>query len=106
MLSITDHDNFDYDLYVKLKEEENNNSNCIKKVLPGVEFSVTILGKVLHIVTLFDDSDEVKIKSIQSSIYDTSNDKPLYDLDNSFSEEKYIDILRTIGTDTILIAHQ
>ena len=36
MLSITDHDNFDYNLYAKLKDEENNNSNCIKKVLPGV----------------------------------------------------------------------
>ena len=106
MLSITDHDNFDYNLYAKLKEEENNNSNCIKKVLPGVEFSVTILGQVLHIVTLFDDSDEEKIKSIQSAIYDTSTDKPKYDLDNSFSEEIYIDILRSIGTDTILIAHQ
>ena len=41
--------------------------NCIKKVLPGVEFSVTILGKVLHIVTLFDDSDEIKIKSISTA---------------------------------------
>ena len=79
---------------------------CIKKVLPGVEFSVIILNQVLHIVTLFDDSDEEKIKSIQSVIYDTTNDKPLYDSNNSFSEEKYIDILRTIGTDTILIAHQ
>ncbi|HIR59285.1 MAG TPA: hypothetical protein IAB38_04470 [Candidatus Onthousia excrementipullorum] len=105
MISITDHDNFDYNIYSKLKKEEKNN-NCIKKVLPGIEFSVTIQNKILHIVTLFDDINEDKIKSIQSYIYNSKEDKPLYDLTNSFSEEKYIEILRTIGTDTILIAHQ
>ncbi len=106
MLAITDHDNFDYDIYSRLREEENNTSNCIKKVLPGIEFSVTIHDQVLHIVTLFDDSDQDKIRLIQPLVYDSKKDKPLYDLTNSFSEEKYIEILRNIGTDTILIAHQ
>lgn len=106
MLAITDHDNFDYEIYSKLKEEERNDNNSIEKVIPGIEFTVTIKNKILHIVTLFDDTDDEKIKSIQSNLYDSKNDKPLYDLQNSFSEEKYIEILRNIGTDTILIAHQ
>ena len=41
MIAITDHDNFDYDIYSKLKEEEAK-ENCIQKVLPGIEFSVCI----------------------------------------------------------------
>lgn len=39
MCSISDHDNFDFDLYKGLKEEENKGS--IKKDFPAVEFSVT-----------------------------------------------------------------
>lgn len=36
MCSITDHDNFDFNLYNRLKQEENKGS--IKKVFPAVEF--------------------------------------------------------------------
>ena len=39
MCSISDHDNFDFDIYKRLKQEENKGS--IKKVFPAVEFSVT-----------------------------------------------------------------
>lgn len=104
IVSITDHDNFDYALYKKLKEEEEND-NCIQKVLPGVEFTVKINNKVLHIVTLFDDADDNKIKKIPSLIF---SNKPLYDekKHSCFSEEKYIEILRDIDTNVILIAHQ
>ena len=37
--SVTDHDTFLYEIYSELKKEELND-NSIKKVLPGVEFSV------------------------------------------------------------------
>lgn len=104
MASITDHDNFDFDLYCKLKEEENKD-NCIKKIIPGVEFSVKIEDKTLHIVTLFNDDIE-KIKKIQEYIYDVKNERPFYDEDNCFSEKKFIEILNKIDLDTILIAHQ
>lgn len=106
MLAITDHDNFDYELYSKLKTEESNNENSIKKVLPGIEFSVTIRGQVLHIVAIFDDLDENKTRKIQSYVYDCGMNKPLYDCVDSFSEEKFIEILRDIDLDVILIAHQ
>ena len=105
MVSITDHDNFDYDIYIKLKEQELND-NCIKKVLPGIEFSVTIENEILHIIALFNDNEDSNLQCIQAEIFDKVTNKPLYDLDNSFSEEKFIGILRKIGLDTILIAHQ
>ena len=63
MVAITDHDNFDYALYKELKKEELNN-NCIKKIIPGVEFSVKIDNSVVHIIALFDDCSP-NIKNIQ-----------------------------------------
>lgn len=65
MCAITDHDNFNYELYSELKREELK-ENCILKVLPGIEFSVEFVeGKVIHIVTIFDDKDQDKVKNIE-----------------------------------------
>ena len=77
MCSISDHDNFDFNIYNRLKQEENKGS--IKKVFPAVEFSVTYDKKVLHVITIFDDKDEEKIKKIQNEIFDIKNNKPFYD---------------------------
>lgn len=106
MCSISDHDNFDYNIYKKLKLEENKGS--IKKVFPAVEFSVIYNGKVLHIITIFDDSDEEKVKTIQSFIYDDKSNKAKYDdLNlNAFTEGKYLEILKEIGLNVVMIAHQ
>lgn len=106
MCSISDHDNFDFDIYNKLKKEENKGS--IKKVFPAVEFSVTYEKKVLHIITIFEDKDEEKIKKIQNEIFDTKNNKPFYDDVelNSFSESKYLNILKNIDLNVVMIAHQ
>ena len=101
MVAITDHDNFDYALYSELKKEELNN-NCIKKIIPGVEFSVKIDNSVVHIIALFNDCSP-NIKNIQKYIFD---EKPLYDDINCFSEEKFLEILRNIDSNVILIAHQ
>ena len=106
MCSISDHDNFDFNIYNRLKQEENKGS--IKKVFPAVEFSVTYDKKVLHIITIFDDKDEEKIKKIQNEIFDTKNNKPFYDDVelNSFSENKYLNILKNIDLNVVMIAHQ
>ena len=106
MCSISDHDNFDFDIYNRLKKEENKGS--IKKVFPAVEFSVTYEKKVLHIITIFEDKDEEKIKKIQNEIFDTKNNKPFYDDVelNSFSENKYLNILKNIDLNVVMIAHQ
>ena len=106
--SITDHDAFDYDLYLKLKLEEQK-ENCIMKVLPGVEFSVLFENgdncKEIHIVTIFDDSNSDNIKKI-GDILSMKGSKPNYDKDNAFSEEKYVSILKEIGINVVMIAHQ
>ncbi len=106
MCSISDHDNFDFNIYNKLKQEENKGS--IKKVFPAVEFSVTYDKKVLHVITIFDDKDEEKIKKIQNEIFDIKNNKPFYDdIElNSFSENKYLNILKNIDLNVVMIAHQ
>lgn len=106
MCSISDHDNFDFNIYNRLKQEENKGS--IKKVFPAVEFSVTYDKKVLHVITIFDDKDEEKIKKIQNKIFDIKNNKPFYDdIElNSFSENKYLNILKNIDLNVVMIAHQ
>lgn len=88
------------------KKEEGKGS--IKKVFPAVEFSVNYDKKVLHIITIFDDADEEKIKKIQNEIFDINNNKPLYDDDEtrSFSEGKYLNIIKNIGVNVVMIAHQ
>lgn len=106
MCAISDHDNFDYELYKRLKLEENSGS--IKKVFPAVEFSVVYDNSVLHVITVFNDEDEEKIKSIQNELFDTNKNAPLYDKEekHAFSEEAFLSILRKINIDVIMIAHQ
>lgn len=107
MVSITDHNNFDYDIYHALKQEEQKESSSIKKVIPGVEFDVEIHKQILHIVALFDDSDDNKIKSIHSKIFDDKNNKPKFKpCDNYFSLESFLNVLSDIGINSCLIAHQ
>lgn len=104
MCSISDHDNFDFDIYKKLKEQEN--IGTIKKVLPAIEFSVKYDSKVIHIITIFEDNDEEKLKKIQRMIFNVKTNKPLYDQGDSFSEEKFLEIIKNIDLNVIMIAHQ
>lgn len=104
MCSISDHDNFDIDIYKKLKEQEN--IGAIKKVLPAIEFSVKYDSKILHIITIFEDNDEEKLKKIQSLIFNVKTNKPLYDQKEAFSEEKFLEIIKEIDLNVIMIAHQ
>jgi len=106
--AITDHDLFNYDLYKELKKAEEENGS-IQKVLPGVEFSVQFNNgtedKTIHIVNIFDDQDEEKIKKIEI-VLRTKYGHPQYDRNDAYSEDKYVSILREIDIDTIMIAHQ
>lgn len=106
MCSISDHDNFDMEIYNKLKKEEGKGS--IKKVFPAVEFSVVYDKKVLHIITIFDDSNPEKIKKIHSYLFDDNLNKAKYDDTQmkAFSESKYLEVLKNIGLNVVMIAHQ
>lgn len=111
--AITDHDVFSFSLYNKLKSEEG--IGTIKKVLPGIEFSVMFEQKKfadnsVHVVAIFDDTDEEKLKNIENIIQTKDEDSklivPKYDLEGNFSEKKFIEILREIDLNVVLIAHQ
>lgn len=102
--AITDHDVFSYELYSELKKAEVE-ENTIKKVLPGVEFSVqfSLDNSIspIHIIAIFSDLDDEKVKKI-AQILDIN--KP--STGGAYSEEEFLSILREIDIDTILIAHQ
>lgn len=107
--AITDHDIFDYNYYKKLKEAEKDKNLSIVKVFPGIEFSVVFRtgeeDKVVHVIAIFNDEDDDKIKSIADKLLNA--DKGIdYDCKMAFSEEKFLAILRSIDIDTVLIAHQ
>lgn len=108
MAAITDHDCFDYQLFDELRKYSRQ-ENSLEKVLPGVEFSVSFSTpdgqKPVHIVTIFDDSDEQKLRELNNKI-PQENNVPKYDCSSSFSEEKYWDIIRSIGLNIVAIAHQ
>jgi len=102
--AITDHDTFSYAMYEALKQAETAD-NSINKVLPGVEFSVCfcVEGResVVHVVAIFSDEDDAKIKAIEGIIRDNP---PSHN--QSYKEEDFLSLLRSIDTNTILIAHQ
>lgn len=105
MCAITDHDTFNYDMYKILKEEENK-KGTIKKVLPGVEFSVNYKdNKVIHIVTIFNDSENDKVKAIQK-LFENGIARTLYNKKGYYSKEDYYSILREINLDFVMIGHQ
>ncbi|MFR1525322.1 MAG: hypothetical protein ACLSUV_07430 [Bacilli bacterium] len=109
LCSITDHDSFDYQLYSKLKEQETID-NCIKKVLPGVEFTVTFSrngnSKQLHVIAIFDDENDEKVKNIGEILKFNSSNRPNYNCNESYNEEMFLSILSKIDLDTLLIVHQ
>lgn len=106
MCAITDHDTFDYDIYSELKKEESK-GNCIQKVLPGIEFSVEFIeGKVIHIVTIFDDRDDEKVKKIQNIMVNGKGKTCYKKTKEAYTKLDYFDILSEIDIDFIMIAHQ
>lgn len=109
MVSISDHDLFDYNLYGELKKKESDGT--FKKVFPAVEFSVSFENETktknnIHIVCVFDDSNEEKLKKLNSFLINKDG-SVAYDVDKkTFSEEKFLKILKNIGLDVVMIAHQ
>ena len=105
MFSITDHNRFNYELYLAIKNKiaENLFKNVYKN-LPGVEFDVQIEeGKPsCHIIAIFDDKDDEKIKNIE----DTINKNLIVKQDGYYTKDDFEKILRDIGLNVVLIAHQ
>ena len=103
MCAITDHDTFNYDIYSELKKEESKD-NCIQKVLPGIEFSVEFIeGKVIHIVTIFDDRDDEKVRNIQNIMINGKGKNCYKRTKEAYTKSDYFDILSEINIDFIIL---
>lgn len=102
MCAVTDHDQFNFGMYKTLKSYEGKE---LFKVLPGVEFSVKFDGeKIIHIVTIFDDKDEEKLKNLEE-IFAKGIGKDRY-IDGAYLRDDYFAILKEVGLDFVMIAHQ
>ncbi|MCR5610004.1 MAG: hypothetical protein K6G26_13175 [Lachnospiraceae bacterium] len=102
MCAITDHDRFNYEMYKSLKAYEGKG---LQKVLPGVEFSVKFDGKkTIHIVTIFDDRDEERLKCLEE-LFEKGIGKEKY-INDAYLREDYFALLKEVGLDFIMIAHQ
>jgi len=104
LFAITDHNRFDYDLYIHLKEKISEN-DIIKNVLPGIEFDV-VLEKGFtpcHIIAIFDDSQQNLLFKIPEKINDV---KTLNSKNEFYQLEEFEQILHNIGLKVLLIAHQ
>ena len=104
LCAITDHDMFSFEMYSEFKKSENAD-NSIEKVFPGVEFSVNFRTKddckTIHVIAIFSDEQEDKIRNIENVL---NNKRP--DEGSAYSEQEFLNVLREIDIDTILIAHQ
>lgn len=110
MAAITDHDVFSYEMYTALKDKVSN-AQYLKHVLPGVEFTVSFNNGnsdiPVHVVTLFDDTDQERVESIGTLIPMDDRGHPAYDINGTaFSEDMFWKIIRSIGLDIVTIAHQ
>jgi len=113
MISITDHNRFDPAIYEAINERiARGEGGTVETVLAGVEFDVLFQKDKpkAHVITIFDvgdwskDSDVCKenYKKIHDEIENNklNSDADKYDLD------QFESILKNIGLNVILIAHQ
>ena len=94
LFSITDHNGFDYMLYKKIKQTINKEPyKNIKNNLPGIEFDVKLeeTSKVAcHIICIFDDSDDDKVKEIQTKLEEV---RKLVNCEDYYTLEEFETIL-------------
>lgn len=105
LCSITDHNRFSYELYDSLKKKINASNSILKHNLPGIEFDVELeIGKPkCHIIAIFDDSDDDKVKKIERKMFEV---KELLKPDEYYSLDEFEKVLKNIGINVILIVHQ
>lgn len=107
LISITDHNRFDYQLYDKIKSLIGKEPyNKVKNILPGIEFDVNLEDNSTtscHIVCIFDDEKSDRIKEISDAI---KRIRELTDPNDAYSIEEFEKVLYEIGLNVVLIAHQ
>lgn len=106
MISFTDHNRFDTELYLEANNIQRSNTYpTVKSVLAGVEFDVLLESDhpACHIVTIFN---AIKLPDDYQKIEDILSENLLQDPKSSYAKEDFEKIIRQIGLDVILIAHQ
>lgn len=105
LCAITDHNRFDYNLYNQLNKKIKKNEGSLKNNLPGVEFDVKLEdGKpTCHIIVIFDDNDEEKLKELQAKMYDI---KEIKSKEEFYELDEFENVIKNIGLNVILIVHQ
>ena len=59
------------------------------------------MEKRVHVITIFDDKDDEKVRKITSIMRDAE-----FDAKDCFKEKTFKDILKNIDTNVLLIVHQ
>ena len=105
LCAITDHNRFSYKLYDELRKKINKKDGILKHNLPGVEFDVVLESSKpkCHIIAIFDDSDDDKLKQVENKIFEI---RKLSKADDSYSLDEFEKIIKNVGINVILIVHQ
>ena len=113
MISITDHNRFDPDLYEAInKRIANSNGGTVEALLAGVEFDVLFQEDKphAHVITIFDVGDWSKdpdgCRKNYKKIQDGIDGDKLTGANDKYNLDHFESILKNIGLDVILIAHQ
>lgn len=106
MISITDHNVFNFELYSQINSDINNekiDTGELIKCLPGVEFDVELRGEKVHVISIFNDENQKKLEAIPNVLKNTSFDN---ESKNAYTDFKLKEILTKIDINVVLIAHQ
>lgn len=113
MISITDHNRFDPDLYEAINVcITNRDSGTVEAILAGVEFDVLFQKDKphAHVIAIFDVGDWSKnpdvCKKNYKAIRDGIEKDKLTGADDKYTLDRFESILKDIGLNVILIAHQ
>lgn len=113
LISITDHNRFDPDLSREINRRiEAGASGTVKAVLPGIEFDVEFEAghPHAHVITIFDAADWdggcADWESDYAKIHDTVERHKITDASGKYSLDVFELVLKEVGMNVILIAHQ
>lgn len=110
MFSITDHNRFDYDLYLALRNKiydiESNYKN-VYEILPGIEFDVKFEEDkdTCHVICIFSNTEK-DIENLKNINVVLNKHGLITKKNEYYSKEKLEEVLKDIGLSVVLIAHQ
>lgn len=108
MIALTDHNVFNYDMYNAMKINIKE-CNCIhlKKVLPGIEFDIRENNHRFHVISIFDDTSDEKLRRIETILSKNPfNSKGKNGKKDAYTYSTFRSILTDIDLNVVLIVHQ